>query len=206
MCSCDGFCVEHVTACEASEDCGGSPLVCVNELCQELCDGDDDCSGSDDRCDIFTGFCRPCHLGDECCPARTCCSYEGSVCTTFPFPDCDSDWVFASGAECARECPLRRPVPRDVSPPCTAAGQEECCGNEVVEAGESCDPPGTFCTASCVRITGNYVLVAFGGLFLLLLVVAAIISCCYCIPGCALYRECDYAPAQTRLGGPLKMK
>ena len=68
-----GFCVIPAPQCASDEECNAnaeSSFVCTDGMC--LCDGDEDCAGIGESCDLDTGLCHC--TGNATCPDGFACA------------------------------------------------------------------------------------------------------------------------------------
>lgn len=90
-------------------------------------------------------------VGVHACPLPVCdCNASGSVTAT----DAMDILKLSVGIEVALECPEPDPPPTTTTTSTTTTTVAGTCGNEELEAGEDCDPPGNFCRGGCNFYTG----------------------------------------------------
>ncbi len=114
------------------DSAGDAPPTCVPSA--ELCNGaDDDCDGAVDE--DFSDLGSACDGDDpgDCAGGVWQCdaSGTGQTCVEPPWPDC------VASSPCVQSAPVEDPDTCQVT--CGETPLEPCCGNGVVEAGESCD-------------------------------------------------------------------
>jgi hypothetical protein len=83
----------------------------------------------------------------ECPPPRCDCNDSGSVTAG----DAMGILQSAVGLNVALECPGGDPAPTSTT---TSTLPSDLCGNDEVDPGEDCDPPGGFCRGGCNFVTG----------------------------------------------------
>ncbi|HLD58550.1 MAG TPA: SMP-30/gluconolactonase/LRE family protein [archaeon] len=158
--ACDDISGNCRAACLPAEqtDSGGaaqcSPQVCCIPIQQKTCTIASDCAEQNCKIALCTNnSCSwadttACIGGDQCCP---------SLCTPANDPDCQS-------ITCADNAPIAIPCICGTaiinSGYCcngTTTQQSQCaqCGNNNIETGETCDPPGSINPAACTT-TGGY--------------------------------------------------
>ncbi|TVR05113.1 MAG: hypothetical protein EA398_00250 [Deltaproteobacteria bacterium] len=129
--------------CEEVRDCRGGEL-CVEGFCRSVCDDDEACEGTLDRCEPVSGLCVQCLDQDDCAEGRSC---QSGFCVR---DGCSRDEQCEADEVCDRD--TRECVPRGCE------RDRDCLGGEVCRDGACRPVQDSACTPDTARCEDGAVL------------------------------------------------